>query len=369
MNVIHKIRTLFQRAATGVGFAALLLLAGAIFLSLVMVVGMFFGGAADWIAKDFGPFLKRYGIGADALRWVVLGLIIFAAWVIGANVERDKIRKKHAEEERAAIEATLARGGSVSPDALQAAYARPSYRKYWIIGLSLIALCLVYNGVHESIDYKRFNKADRSATAHVVESDPGEAGQRETDLMQLPHDLPVPADDGACDHLPGSTLPSVSLVATTGGSVDLSKVPGCVVVFAYPRTGRPNEPPLVQNWDLIPGARGCTPQTCGFRDLHSKFEALHCRVYGLSTQSPEYQQEMVARLHVPFPVLSDEKLEFIRALRLPTFTVAEQVLVKRLVLVLEDGRVKKVFYPVFPPDKSASTVLEWLSAAGQWHSR
>ena len=197
---------------------------------------------------------------------------------------------------------------------------------------------------------------------------PDQMNLSETDLMQLPHDLPVPADDGACDHLPGSTLPSVSLVATTGGSVDLSKVPGCVVVFAYPRTGRPNEPPLVPNWDLIPGARGCTPQTCGFRDLHSKFKALHCRVYGLSTQSPEYQQEMVARLNVPFPVLSDEKLEFIRGLRLPTFTVAGQVLVKRLVLVLEDGRVKKVFYPVFPPDKSALTVLQWLSAAGQRHS-
>jgi peroxiredoxin/ribosomal protein S18 acetylase RimI-like enzyme len=184
----------------------------------------------------------------------------------------------------------------------------------------------------------------------------------ESDLLQLPDDLPIPTDDGGCDHLFGVALPSLPLVATMAGSVDLSTIPGCVVVFAYPRTGRPNESPLVPDWDLIPGARGCTPQTCGFRDLHSEFQALHCRVYGLSTQSPEFQQEMVARLHVPFPVLSDEKLELARALRLPTFTVAGQILLKRLVMVLENGRVKKVFYPVFPPDRSALTVVEWLKA-------
>jgi peroxiredoxin len=184
----------------------------------------------------------------------------------------------------------------------------------------------------------------------------------ESDWMQLPEDLPIPTDDGGCDHLVGLALPSLSLVATTGGCVNLSTIPGCVVVFAYPRTGRPNESPLVSDWDLIPGAPGCTPQTCGFRDLHSEFQALNCRVYGLSTQSSEFQQEMVARLHVPFPVLSDEKLELARALRLPTFTVGGQILLKRLVLVLENGRVKKVFYPVFPPDRSALTVLEWLKA-------
>jgi peroxiredoxin len=179
-------------------------------------------------------------------------------------------------------------------------------------------------------------------------------------FMRLPKNLPVPIDDSACDHLVGLALPSLPLVATTQDSVDLSTIPGCVVVFAYPRTGRPNESPLVPNWDLIPGARGCTPQTCGFRDLHGEFRALRCRVYGLSTQSPEFQQEMVARLHVHFPVLSDENLELTRVLRLPTFTVAGQILLKRLVLVLENGRVKKVFYPVFPPDRSAATVLQWL---------
>jgi peroxiredoxin len=182
----------------------------------------------------------------------------------------------------------------------------------------------------------------------------------ESDWMQLPNDLPIPTDDGACDHLVDLALPSLPLAATNGSTVDLSRIPGCVVIFAYPRTGRPNESPLVPEWDLIPGARGCTPQTCGFRDLHSDFHALQCRVYGLSTQSPEFQQEMVARLHVPFPVLSDEKLELTRALRLPTFTVAGLILLKRLVLVLENGRVKKVFYPVFPPDRSAAMVLQWL---------
>src|SRR4029450_13839477 len=170
----------------------------------------------------------------------------------------------------------------------------------------------------------------------------------ESDWMQLPVDLPIPTDDGACDHLVGLALPSLLLAATTGGNVNLSTIPGCVVVFAYPRTGRPNESPLAPDSDLIPGARGCTPQTCGFRDLHSEFQALHCRVYGLSAQSSEFQREMVARLHVPFPVLRDEKLELTRALRLPTFTVAGQILLKRLVLVLENGRVKNVFYPVFP---------------------
>jgi peroxiredoxin len=190
----------------------------------------------------------------------------------------------------------------------------------------------------------------------------GAEGMSESDWMQLPDKLPVPTDDGTCDHLVGVSLPSLPLVAITGGNADLSRIPGCVVVFAYPRTGRPNESPLVPDWDLIPGARGCTPQMCGFRDLYREFEALHCHVYGLSSQSPNFQQEMVARLHVPFPVLSDEKLELARALRLPTFTVAGRILLKRLVLLLNNGRIEKVFYPVFPPDRSAATVLEWLRA-------
>ena len=182
----------------------------------------------------------------------------------------------------------------------------------------------------------------------------------EPSFMRLPDNLPAPVDDGACDHLTGMAVPSIPLPATSRGMVDLSKVPGCAAVFAYPRTGRPGESPLVADWDNIPGARGCTPQTCGFRDLHREFGALHCRVYGLSTQTTDFQQEMVTRLHVPFPVLSDAQLELARALRLPTFTAADQVLLKRLVLVIQDGRISRVFYPVFPPDKSAETVLDWL---------
>src|SRR4029453_991942 len=181
-----------------------------------------------------------------------------------------------------------------------------------------------------------------------------------SDLMQLPDNLPVPTDDGACDHLVGLALPSLPLAATNGRPVDLSRIRGCVVVFAYPRTGQPNESPLVPNWDLIPGARECTPQTCGFRDLHSEFQTLRCRVYGLSTQSPEFQQEMVARFQFPFSVLSDEKVELSRALRLPTFTAAGQILLKRLVMVLENGRVKKVFYPFFPSNNLSFTLLDCL---------
>jgi len=179
----------------------------------------------------------------------------------------------------------------------------------------------------------------------------------------LPAGLPVPTDDGAAAHLTGTKLPSIALAATTGGAVDLSAQRGRTVVFAYPRTGKPGEAPLTPDWDMIPGARGCTPHTCGFRDLYGELQALGCAVYGLSTQDTDYQREMADRLHVPFPVLSDARLELTRALRLPTFTVASQVLLKRLAWVAEDGRISKVFYPVFPPDKNAEEVLSWLGGA------
>jgi peroxiredoxin len=185
---------------------------------------------------------------------------------------------------------------------------------------------------------------------------------RSEELHSLPPNLPAPVDDGAANHLPGLHLPAVRLPATDGTVVDLSALSGLTVVFAYPRTGQPDQPPLVPEWDMIPGARGCTPQTCAFRDLHAAFASLSSRVFGLSTQDTAYQKEMVERLHLPFPVLSDARLELTRALRLPAFEVAGQVLLKRLAWVARDGLVVKVFYPVFPPDKNADEVLAWLSA-------
>ena len=182
----------------------------------------------------------------------------------------------------------------------------------------------------------------------------------ERSLTTLPPDLPVPQDDGAAAHLAGTRLPHVPLRATDGSTVDLASLPGTVVVFAYPRTGRPGEPSLVDDWDMIPGARGCTPHTCGFRDLDADFRALGARVFGLSTQDTAYQREMVERMHVPFPVLSDEKLELANALRLPTMVVAGQTLIKRMALIIDEGRITHVFYPVFPPDRNAGDVLDWL---------
>ncbi|HEY4441338.1 MAG TPA: peroxiredoxin [Candidatus Elarobacter sp.] len=180
------------------------------------------------------------------------------------------------------------------------------------------------------------------------------------DPTQLPNDLPVPIDDGAAAHLAGTRIPSVPLVATDGTHVDLSAVPGLVVVFAYPRTGRPNEPSLVEDWDQIPGARGCTPHTSGFRDHYDEFVDLGARVFGLSTQDTAYQREMVERVHVPFPVLSDEALGLTRALRLPTMEVAGHTLIKRLAWIARDGVIERVFYPVFPPDRNAEDVLAAL---------
>jgi len=178
----------------------------------------------------------------------------------------------------------------------------------------------------------------------------------------LPDDLPVPLDDGAADHLTGMELPSVPLLATDGSTIDLAQVPGLAVVFAYPRTGRPNEAALVPDWDDIPGARGCTPHTRGYRDLHDEFAALGARVFGLSTQSTAYQREMTERLGVRFPVLSDEALRLTHAMRLPTIEVAGLTLIKRIAWIARHARIERVFYPVFPPDRNAAEVLEALSS-------
>jgi peroxiredoxin len=182
----------------------------------------------------------------------------------------------------------------------------------------------------------------------------------ERSLNQLPPDLPVPVDDGAAAHLTGMRLPHVPLEATDGSIVDLAGVTGTVVVFAYPRTGRPGEPSLVEDWDQIPGARGCTPHTSGFRDLYSEFVAAGAKVYGLSTQDRAYQQEMVERIGVPFQILSDRELALTRALRLPTMDVAGQTLLKRIAWIGRNGVITRTFYPVFPPDANAAEVLAAL---------
>jgi peroxiredoxin len=176
----------------------------------------------------------------------------------------------------------------------------------------------------------------------------------------LPEDLPVPENDGAADHLPGILLPPISLPTTGGDAVDLSALPGTTVIYIYPRTGRPGEE-LPTGWDSIPGARGCTPQSCGFRDHFAELKAAGAdAVYGVSTQSSDYQREVRGRLNLPFELLSDERLELTHALGLPTFEADGMTLLKRMALIVRGGRIVRVFYPVFPPDRNAEDVLAWL---------
>ena len=182
----------------------------------------------------------------------------------------------------------------------------------------------------------------------------------EKDLQALPDTLPIPEDDGACDHLPGTMLPELPLPSTFGNTVDLSELAGPAVVYCYPMTGRPDTD-LPEGWDEIPGARGCTPQSCGFRDRYGEIRNLGARVYGLSTQSTGYQREAAERLGLPFELLSDEDLAFAEGLRLPTFEVDGMTMIKRLTLVVDDGRIEKVFYPVFPPGENAGEIAAWLS--------
>lgn len=182
-------------------------------------------------------------------------------------------------------------------------------------------------------------------------------------LTSLPDDLPVPVDDGGADHLRGARLPDVALRATDGSTVSLARLTGRTVAYAYPRTGEPGKPTFTPDWDAIPGARGCTPQSCDFRDHFNALKALGVdHVYGLSTQTSAYQQEAVARLHLPFAILSDAHRALTMAARLPTFEAGGETLLKRLTLVIDDGVVSHLFYPVFPPDESARQVVAWLSA-------
>jgi len=180
------------------------------------------------------------------------------------------------------------------------------------------------------------------------------------DLLQLPPDLPVPVDDGATRHLVGMKMPDLALAATDGATVNLSRLPGRTVVYAYPRTGEPGKP-MIDGWDAIPGARGCTPQSCGFRDHHATLKSLGvAHLFGLSTQDTDYQHEAATRLHLPFSILSDADLQLTHALNLPTFAIAGMTLMKRMALVIDDGVITKVFYPVFPPDQNAEEVIAWL---------
>jgi peroxiredoxin len=183
---------------------------------------------------------------------------------------------------------------------------------------------------------------------------------RSDNVYELPQGLPVPEDDGACNHLTGMKLPAIALRSTRGDRIDLSRLAGRAIVYCYPRTGRPDQQ-MLPGWNDIPGARGCTPQSCAFRDHYAEMRALGVQeVFGLSTQDTEYQREAAERLHLPFALLSDEKLEFARALRLPTFETSGLTLIKRLTLALHDGAVERVFYPVFPPDANAPDVIHWL---------
>ncbi|TMA23555.1 MAG: peroxiredoxin [Deltaproteobacteria bacterium] len=173
--------------------------------------------------------------------------------------------------------------------------------------------------------------------------------------------IPAPQDDGAAAHLPGSKVPPVPLPATDGGTVDLSRLRGRTVVYAYPRTGRPGIP-NPEGWDMIPGARGCSPQSCAFRDHFAQLRGLGVlHLFGLSTQDTAYQAEAAQRLHLPFPLLSDAAGALTRALRLPTFETQGMTLLKRLTMIIDDGTITRVFYPVFPPDRNAADVVAWLA--------
>ena len=186
------------------------------------------------------------------------------------------------------------------------------------------------------------------------------AAQQATNLNELPANLPRPADDGGARHLKGMAIPDVALPSTANRLVNLSKITAPrTVVYCYPMTGQPGKT-LPRGWNDIPGARGCTPETCGFRDHHKDLARVQADVFGVSTQDTPYQQEMVKRLEVPFEVLSDDKLAFAHALRLPTFTIEGMTLLKRLTLIVKNARIEHVFYPVVPPDKHAEEVIAWL---------
>jgi peroxiredoxin len=186
-----------------------------------------------------------------------------------------------------------------------------------------------------------------------------------SDYQTLPAGLPTPVDDGAADHLPGRAMPALPLPTTDGRDVTLSELGAArTVLYVYPRTGQPGEA-LPEGWDQVPGARGCTPEACGFRDHHAELLAAGVgAVYGLSSQDTGYQREVVERLHLPFAMISDEQLQLVRELQLPTFTIGGMTLYRRLTMIVRDGRIEHVFYPIFPPDGHAQQVVDWLTEHG-----
>lgn len=228
--------------------------------------------------------------------------------------------------------------------------------------------------------YQRMGYADLGTTPYVFEDQtyinrvlakrvradvpatPGSRAAAPRDVLtHVPADLPVPVDDGACDHLPGLRLPPVALASTGGRRVDLSALPGWVVVFCYPMTGKPGVP-VPHGWADIPGAAGCTPQSCAYRDHHAELQVLGAQVFGVSAQSTEDQAEAAQRLHLPYELLSDAGFALADALRLPQFEAGGRRLIRRVTLVCHDGVVLKHFYPVFPPDRDADQVIDWLRA-------
>jgi peroxiredoxin len=182
-----------------------------------------------------------------------------------------------------------------------------------------------------------------------------------SDFAGILPSLPVPQEDGACDHLPGCSLPSILLPSTAGRLVNLAALTTPTVIFFYPRNAQPHEA-VPEDWNAIPGARGCTPHSCGFRDLNQEFKSLGFQVFGASTQTTDYQKELVDRMHLPFEILSDANFKLVDALQLPTFEYRGLRLVKRMTWIIENGRITRVFYPVFPPHKNADEVLNWLKA-------
>lgn len=184
------------------------------------------------------------------------------------------------------------------------------------------------------------------------------------DLNELPQDLPVPVDDGACSHLLGTEIPSIALNSTSGGFIDVSTIKGLAVMFFYPMNGRPDAPPMT-GWNDIPGARGCTPQSNSYRDNYLNLKNLAVKTYGISSQPLADQKEAKNRLKLPFELLNDSEFLLTKALNLPTFTYHNSIYIKRLTIIVDNGIIKKTYYPVFPPNENVLDVINWV----KHHSR